>query len=126
MSVIALYFFLGFNAEALGFPAVLAGQFGPALGLLQFKFKGGIRLGANALFVLGSCLILIGIDRLVHSVFVDVYLLGLILVWIVTRVTISQWNNYRICFACGFVCGKERKVDALASASQRISSAHDE
>ena len=120
MSVIVLYFFLGLNAEALGLPAVLVGQFGPALGLVQFKFKGWIRLSANVLFVLGSCLILIGMDKLVHSVFVDVFLIGLILVWILTRVMISQWDHYRICIDCGFMCGKEGKVDVSASSSQRI------
>ena len=115
MSVTVLYFFLGLNAEAIGFPAVLAGQFGPALGLMQFKFKSWIRLSANVLFVLGSCLILIGIDKLVHNVLVDVYLTGLILVWILTRVMISQWDHYRICLVCGFSCGTERKAGVSAS-----------
>jgi len=115
MSVTVLYFFLGLNLQAIGFPAVLLGQFGPALGFVQFKFKSWIRLSANALFVLGSCLILIGIDEVVHNVFVDVYLTGLILVWILTRVMISQWDHHRICLACGFSCGTERKVGVSAS-----------
>lgn len=117
MSVTILYFFLGLNAGAMGFPAVLMGQFGPALGLLQFKFKSWIRLSANVLFVLGSCLILVGIDKLEQNVFVDVYLTGLILLWILTRVMISQWDHSRICFACGFSCGTERKVGVSASSS---------
>jgi hypothetical protein len=125
MSVTALYFFVGLNAEALGFPAVLAGQFGPALGLMQFKFKSWIRLSANVLFVLGSCLILIGIDKLVHNVFVDVYLICLLLVWILTRVMISQWDHYRICHGCGFMCGTESKVGVSASSSQRVEGADD-
>jgi hypothetical protein len=115
MSVTVLYFFLGLNAEAIGFPAVLTGQFGLAFGLMQFKFKSWMRLGANVLFVLGSCLVLVGIDKLVHDVFVDFYLTGLILEWILTRVMISQWDHYRICLACGFSCGKERKVGVSAS-----------
>jgi hypothetical protein len=117
MSVTILYFFLGLNAEAMGFPAVLMGQFGPALGLLQFKFKSWIRLSANVLFVLGSCLILVGIDKLEQNVFVDAYLTGLILLWILTRVIISQWDHCRICFACGFSCARERKIGVSASSS---------
>ena len=115
MSVTVLYFFLGLNAGAIGFPAVLTGQFGPALGFMQFKFKSWIRLIANVLFVVGSCMILIGIDKLVQNVLVDVYVTGLILLWILTRVMISQWDHYRICLACGFSCGTERKVGVSAS-----------
>jgi hypothetical protein len=115
MVVTSLYFFLGINAEVIGLPTFLIGQFGPTLGLMQFKFKSWIRLCANVLFVLGSCLILIGADQLVHNVFVDVYLTGLILLWILTRIMISQWDHYRICLACGFSCGTKRKVGGLAS-----------
>lgn len=117
MSVIVPYFFFGLSAELIGFPAVLIGQLGPVLGLVQFKFKGWTRLGANVLFVLGSCLMLIGIDQLVRSVFVDAYLTGLILVWILTRVMISQWDHHRICLTCGFSCRTERKVGVLASSA---------
>ena len=129
MAVIVLYFFLRLSAEALGFPAVIAGQFGPVLGLIQFKFKSWIRLCANVFFVFGSCLILIGIDKLVYNVLVDLYLICLILVWILTRVMISQWDHYRICLACGFSCGTERaerKVGLSASSSQRVKSPDEE
>jgi hypothetical protein len=117
MSLTVLYFFSGFSAELIGFPALLTGQLGPALGLVQFKFKGSVRVSANVVFVLGSCLMLIGIDQLVRSVFVDVYLTGLILVWIITRVMISQWDHYRICLKCGFSCRKERKASVSASSA---------
>jgi hypothetical protein len=117
MSLTVLYFFFGLSAELIGFPALLTGQLGPVLGLVQFKFKGWTRLSANVLFVLGSCLMLIGIDQLVRSVFVDVYLIGLILVWIITRVMISQWDHYRICLRCGFSCRTERKVSVSASSA---------
>ena len=115
MIVTVLYFFVGVNAEAFGLPAFALGQFGPALGLLQFKFKKWVRLIANMLFVLGSCLILVGVDKLVHNVFVDVYVIGVILVWILTRVMISQRENYETCRTCGFSCGKEDKVGVSAS-----------
>ena len=117
MSLTVLYFFSGLSAELIGFPALLTGLLAPVLGLMQFKVKGWTRLSANVLFPLGSCLMLIGIDQLVHSVFVDVYLTGLILVWIITRVMLSQWDHYRICLMCGFSCRTERKVDVSASSS---------
>ena len=126
MSVTVLYFFLGLNAEAIGFPAVLIGLFGPVLGLVQFKFKGWTRLVANMLFVLGSSLMLIGIDQLVRSVFVDLYLTGLVLMWILTRVMISQWDHHRICLRCSFPCRTERKVGVLVSSTQPVQSADDE
>jgi len=115
MIMIVPYFFFGLNARPISFPAILIGQLASALGLLQFKFKGWAKMGVNLLFVLGTCLMLIGIDELVHSVFIDVYLMGLILVWILTRIMISQWNHHRICLACGFSCKAERKVDASTS-----------
>ena len=108
------------------FPAVLIGQLGPVLGLVQFKFKSWTRLVANMLFVLGGSLMLIGIDQLVRSVFVDVYLTGLVVVWILTRVMISQWDHYGICLRCGFSCSAERKVGVLASSTQPVQSADDE
>ena len=117
MSLTVLYFFSGLSAELIGFPALLTGQLGLVLGLVQFKFKGWTRVSANVLFALGSCLMLIGIDQLVRSVFVDVYLTGLILVWIITRVMISQWDHYRICLRCGFSCRTERKVSVSASSA---------
>jgi hypothetical protein len=117
MSLTVLYFFSGLSAELIGFPALLTTQLGPVLGLVQFKFKGWTRVGANVLFALGSCLMLIGIDQLVRSVFVDVYLTGLILVWIMTRVMISQWDHYRICLRCGFSCRTKRKVSVSASSA---------
>jgi hypothetical protein len=117
MILTVLYFFFGVSAELIGFPALLAGQLGLVLGLVQFKFRGWTRVSANVLFALGSCLMLIGVDQLVRSVFVDVYLTGLIIVWIMTRVMISQWDHYRICLRCGFYCRTERKVSVSASSA---------
>ena len=117
MIVTALYFFFGLNAGSVSFPAVLVGQLGLASGLTQFKFRSWTRSAANLLFVLGSSFMLIGVDQLVGSVFVDIYVSGLIVLWILTRVMISQWDHRRICFGCGFSCGTERKVGVLASAT---------
>jgi hypothetical protein len=117
MIVTALYFFFGLNAGSVSLPAVLVGQLGLASGLIQFKFKSWTRSAANLLFVLGSSFMLIGVDQLVGSVFVDIYVSGLIVLWILTRVMISQWDHRRICLSCGFSCGTERKISVSASAT---------
>lgn len=126
MSVTVLYFFFGLNAEVVCFPAILIGQSGLVLGFVQFKFKSWTRLAANTFFVMGGFLMLVGIDQLVRSVFVDVYLTGLVVVWILTRVMISQRDHYGICLRCGFSCSSERKVGVLASSTQHVQSTDDE
>jgi len=117
MIVAALYFFFGLNVGSVSFTAVLVGQLGLASGLIQFKFKSWTRSAANLLFVLGSSFMLIGVDQLVGSVFVDIYVSGLIVLWILTRVMVSQSDHRRICLNCGFSCGTERKISVLASAA---------
>jgi hypothetical protein len=126
MSLTVLYFFFGLNAGAISLPAILIGQSGLVLGLVQFKLKNWIRLIANTLFVMGGFLMMVGIDQLLRSVFVDVYLTGLVVVWILTRVMISQWDHYRVCLRCGFSCSSERKVGVLASSTKPVQSADDE
>lgn len=114
------YFFLGFNFIQVSLPAVVVGQMGIVLGLLQLRFNGWVRSAANALFVFGSSLILIGIDQHVGSVFFDLYLIGLVMFWILTRIMISWWDHSRICLACGFSCKAERKAGALVSSTQSV------
>ncbi len=117
MIVTALYFFFGLNAGSVSFAAVLVGQLGLASGLIQFKLKNWTRSAANLLFVLGSTFMLIGVDQLLGSMFVDIYVSGLIVLWILTRVMISQSDHSRICLSCGFSCGTERKTSVSASAT---------
>jgi hypothetical protein len=125
MIATALYFFFGLNSESISFPAIAVGQLGLGSGLIQFEFGSWTRSAANLMFVLGGSFMLIGVDQLVGSVFVDIYVTGLIVLWILTRVMISQWDHHRICISCGFFCGTERKVSVLASATQPVQSADD-
>jgi hypothetical protein len=125
MIVTVLHFFFGLNSGSLSLPTIVIGQLGLGLGLLQFKFAGWIRSAANLLFVLGGSLMLIGVDQLVGNVFIDVYVTGLVVLWILTRIMISQWDHLRICTSCGFSCGTERKVRVLAPATQPVQSADD-
>ena len=103
------YFFLGVSYNGAGLIAVMFGQAGIMVGLVQFRFKGLLRLLANLFFVVGGSLTMIGTDEYLHSFFVDLFVVGAILLWIVTRITISQWNHSTICASCGFACKRERK-----------------
>jgi hypothetical protein len=58
-------------------------------------------MAMNALFVVGSCISLVVADSDAHSLLVDVYVLGLIVFMLWFRILLSEWNNKRICLACG-------------------------
>ena len=126
MIVTSLYFFLGFNVGPSGFPAALIGLLGLTSGLIQFKLRSWARSAANLLFVLGSSLMLIGVDQLVGSVLIDTYIIGLIILWILTRIMISQWDHQRICLSCGFSCAAETKANVLSSATHSVQRADDD
>jgi hypothetical protein len=101
---VTFYFFDGWNIEEASFPAVLIGAVGIVLGFLQLKFRGFIRLILNMFFVLGAFLILIGIDELTKSLFIDFFLAAMIVFWILTRIQLSQWDHWRICSNCKSQC----------------------
>jgi len=87
--------------------AVFFGILGTSLGLLQsthplnLKIKSNLRLFSNFCLVLGSCLIFIGVDSAARSFEIDSFLILLIIFWIVTRISLSQWNHEKICKTCG-------------------------
>lgn len=100
-----LYFFVDWNFLWLhGLWAVFVGQVGVALGLFQFKFKGFTRSVLNAFFVIACFLILAGVDSRAENVFFDLYLIGLTVFWLFTRILTSQWNHLQICRACSVPC----------------------
>ncbi|MEM0314285.1 MAG: hypothetical protein QXQ41_07035, partial [Candidatus Bathyarchaeia archaeon] len=81
-----------------------AGQIGVALGLFQFKFRNFMRLALNAIFVIACFLILAGADSVAGNLLLDLYIFGLILYWLFTRIMLSKWDHTRICRKCGFSC----------------------
>ncbi|MFQ6076823.1 MAG: hypothetical protein ACE5Z5_11960, partial [Candidatus Bathyarchaeia archaeon] len=100
-----LYFFSGWQIGQESVLAVASGISGVALGLLQlpiFKIRGFLRLFPNAFLVVGTFLLLIGLDTLVRSVVVDLFLLTLSAFWVWTRISLSRWDHMRVCQACGF------------------------
>ena len=104
VAISVLHFFFGFGIQEFSLLYVAIGQLGPVLGFVQFKFKGWVRFAANAFFVVGTSLIVIGIDQRVGSFFVDLYAMGLVVFWIMTRIAISQWDHSRICLICDYQC----------------------
>ena len=98
------YFFGGWHIEGISSSVVLIGVIGVTLGFLQFKFGNFIRLALNVFFVLGAFLILVGIDELTESLFVDLFLVAFIVFWILTRIQLSQWDHWRICSNCKSPC----------------------
>jgi len=100
----AFYFFGGRRIEEAGLWAVLIGVAGMVLGFFQLKFRSFARLTLNVFFVLGAFLILVGIDEITESLFVDLFLVALIVFWILTRIQLSQWDHQRICSSCESPC----------------------
>jgi hypothetical protein len=98
-----LYFFFNWNITEYGAHLVIVGVLGVGFGLFQHKFSGLIRLSINTAFVLGTFLILIAIDEIVHSLMVDLFVVSLILFWLFTRVSLSQWDHEKICSDCRVV-----------------------
>jgi len=71
------------------------------VGLAQIWFRGYAKLVVNALFVIGSFLTLIVTDGLGQNLLVDLYVVGIIVFALWTRILFSEWNNKKICDACG-------------------------
>jgi len=99
-----LYFFNNWQISHESLLVVSFGILGTGFGLLQFPLfknrRGFLRLFLNAYFVLGTSYILIGIDMLIRSVAIDLFLILLSVFWIFTRISLSQWDHKRICYAC--------------------------
>lgn len=99
-----IYFFAGYEIRQFDLFAIAIGIVLIILGFVQFRFRGFIRLTLNALFVFGALLILVGIDALTKNLFVDFYLNSLIIVLILTRILLSEWDHTRICCFCTLDC----------------------
>lgn len=98
-----LYFFVNWHIAEHSSLLVSVGGIGVGSGLFQYKFRSLTRLSLNTAFVLGTFLILIGIDEMVHSLMIDLFVVSLILFWLYTRVSLSQWDHERICSDCRVV-----------------------
>ena len=95
-----IYFFCDWRVAEYSVLIVLLGVVGVSFGLFQFKVKSLFRLSVNIIFVLGALLILIGVDVSVHSLFFGLFVVCLIVFWLFTRISLSQWDHEIICSGC--------------------------
>jgi hypothetical protein len=96
----SVYFFGGWHVAEHSSLMVLLGILGVSFGLFQFKFRNLVRLFVNTFFVLGALLMLVGVDELVRSLFFDLFVFSLIVFWLFTRISLSQWDHEVICSGC--------------------------
>ncbi len=95
-------FSLGFFSLGAGSLWVLAaGEVLVFVGLAQIKMYGYVKMAANTLFVVGSCISLVAADLAGHSLLIDAYVLGLIVFMLWFRILLSEWNNKKTCVTCG-------------------------
>lgn len=94
------YFFVDLNVAEYNLLLVLLGLVGIVFGLFQFAFRSLVRFLANVVFVVGALFILIAVDATVSGLFFDLFVVCLIVFWLFTRISLSQWDHERICFGC--------------------------
>ena len=121
-----LYFVGYWHIEQNAFLAVFVGTLGVGLGLFQFEFRSSVRLVMNASFVLGTFLAMVGIDEIIQSLFADLFLVVLTVFWLLTRILLSQWDHWRICYTCRTPCEAYQKPKkSSVSAAQPTDGAND-
>jgi hypothetical protein len=97
------YFFAGFT---LANPEILAwiGSAGVALGFLQSGFPklstGRTRFLTSIVFVFGTFVLLASIDSATKSVALDLFFVALSVLWILTKIALSQRDHYLTCSEC--------------------------
>lgn len=97
----ALYFFGNLPVEEGGPWLIWVGVLGVGSGLFQFRAKASyVRLSLNVFFVVGAFLVLVGLDELTQNLFGDLFLVSLSVLWLFTRISLSQWDHERICYVC--------------------------
>lgn len=55
----------------------------------------------NLFLVLGSFMILVGINENTNNLFIEIYFLILVIIWILDRISSSEKNHILICTECG-------------------------
>jgi len=99
-----LYFFSDLTAGEAGALIFWLGFVGVACGLLQYDLtmnRSIFHAFLNAIFVIGAFLLLVGVNEVNGNVFLNYYLLILIIYWIIARIMMSQLEHEKICSICG-------------------------
>ena len=97
---------------------VLLGAAGVSLGFLQSaypKFSGSLtRFFASILFVVGTFLMLISIDRAVKNTSIDLFFVAISVLWILTKIALSRRDHKQTCSNCSEKsCEYYKKWDSL-------------
>jgi hypothetical protein len=97
-----IYYFNGIGIY--GLLAFWTGTFMVLASLVQLSFlnleKNWLKFVFNFILVFGSFLILVGINEINGGVLIDAYFLLLVIIWIMTRIRISEDNHFVICDEC--------------------------
>lgn len=104
LSGMAFYLSGLWRIENIGKPLIFVGVAGVTLGFFQLKFRGLARSILNATFVFGAFLILVGFDALTQNLFLDLFLILLIILWLFTRIELSRWDHLKTCRKCKLPC----------------------
>jgi len=101
-----LYYFFDLDVGGMGALVFWLGFFGVFCGLLQYQILQRtqipqIKVLVNAIFVIGSFLLSVGIYEITGNLLLELYLVLLSLYWIMTRIYTSQISHHRICANCG-------------------------
>ncbi len=101
---VGVFFFSNIQIRLEAMLAVAVGVVGVALGLLQSllpRLQNGVtRLFTGTFFVAGTSLILIGIEEVTRSVSMDLFVVALSVLWLMTKISLSQRDHMRICSRC--------------------------
>jgi hypothetical protein len=98
-----LYFFGNLR---IGEPVILVsvGAFLVFFGLLQAALpklsSGSTRFFASTIFVIGCFLMLVSLDETVKNTSIDLFFVALCILWIMTKIALSQWDHQQTCSQC--------------------------
>lgn len=99
-----IYYLYGINNQNTGQIIFLIGFISVLISLIQnLLFNININVSKfffNFILVIGSFLLMIGINELQSSLFIQSYYLVLVLIWILARISSSERNHYKICNEC--------------------------
>ena len=104
---VSAYFLSQVQLDNVAIPLIGFGFITVPVGLLTpilLARRSTTRFGLNALFILGMSSILVGADTLLHNIQIDLYLIALDILWLATRISLSQLNHERICADCTQKC----------------------
>lgn len=104
-----LYFFGNSDIWGHGLLPFWLGGLGVAVGLFHFwplrLDRKAPRFIANASLAFGAFLVVAKADELTQNLAVGFFLILLVVLWIVTRAALSNWDHQRICGSCARPCG---------------------